>query len=174
MGNSSNEGKQWIFDFFRSLSGSVKSVLDLGAGSGNYQKMMSPETPNASWSAVEIFKPYIDHYKLDRIYNKVIHADIRQFSSLESYDVVIAGDVLEHMTKNEAISVVMNLLPFCKYFIISIPIVKWEQGEIDGNPYEAHVKDDWSHEEVISTFPHIQQQWKGAKIGVYVLRGYVI
>ena len=174
MGSSSHEGKQWTFDFLRSLNGGVKSVLDLGAGSGTYRDLMTPVLPGATWTAVEVFKPYIDFFNLHTKYAKVFQADIRQFIPSENYDVVIAGDVLEHMTKAEAVTVVTNHLPMCKYFIISIPIVKYPQGEFDGNPYQAHVKDDWSHQEVLSSFPNIERSWTGEKIGVYALRGYVV
>jgi hypothetical protein len=68
---------------------------------------------------------------------------------------VIAGDVLEHMTKEEALTVISNLLPRCKYFIISIPIIKWPQDAVNGNPFEIHVKDDWSDKEALESFPSI-------------------
>ena len=174
MGSSSHEGKQWIFDFLRAFNGSIKSVLDLGAGSGTYRDIMSPALPGATWTAVEIFKPYIDHFKLHTKYSKVYQSDIRQFIPAQNYDVVIAGDVLEHMTKAEAVTVVTNHLPMCKYLIISIPIVKYPQGEFDNNPYQAHVKDDWSHQEFMSSFPNIERFWTGEEIGVYVVRGYVV
>jgi len=65
--------------------------------------------------------------------------------------------------------VVERLLPFCSYFIISIPIVKWIQPAFNGNSHEEPIKDDWSHEEVMSTFPTITRHFKGDKIGAYVL-----
>lgn len=64
---------------------------------------------------------------------------------------------------------VERLLPFCSYFIISIPIVKWIQPAFNGNPHEEHIKDVWCHEEVMSTFPTITRHFKGDKIGAYVL-----
>lgn len=174
MGSSSNEGKQWTFDFIRGLNREIKSILDIGPGQGTYHMIMSQLVPRAKWTGIEIFEPYIDYFKLRKRYQKIITGDIRTFNPIESYDIVFAGDVLEHMTKEEAVSVVDKFTPMCSYFIISIPIVKWVQGPFDGNPWEEHVKDDWSHDEVMSTFPNIEAHFVGQKVGVYVVRGYVI
>ena len=174
MGSSSNEGKQWTFDFIRGLHREIKSILDIGPGQGTYHMIMSPLVPRARWTGVEIFRPYIDHFKLKTRYHKIIEEDIRTFNPVENYDIVFAGDVLEHMTKEEAVAVVDKFTPMCSYFIISIPIVKWVQGAFHGNPYEEHVKDDWSHEEVMSTFRNVEAHFVGKQIGVYVIRGYVV
>ena len=75
------------------------------------------------------------------------------------------------MTKEKAVGVVERLLPFCAHFIISIPIVKWIKPAFNGNPHEEQIKDDWSNEEVVSTFPNITHYFKGDKVGAYVLPG---
>jgi predicted TPR repeat methyltransferase len=174
MGSSSNEGKQWIYDFIRSLKREVRTILDIGPGQGTYQTLMSPLVPQARWTGVEIFQLYIDYFKLRERYNEVINQDIRTFVPHETYDIIFAGDVLEHMTKEDAIAVVQGLMPFCSYLIISIPIVKWEQPAFNGNPFEEHIKDDWSHSEVMSAFQNIEQHYAGEKIGAYVVRGKVL
>jgi hypothetical protein len=52
--------------------------------------------------------------------------------------------------------------------VISIPIHHCPQGAWGGNPYEIHVKDDWTHQEVMESFPGIKQFLKKTKtIGVY-------
>jgi hypothetical protein len=38
---------------------------------------------------------------------------------------------------------------------------------LDGNPYEEHVKDDWSHNEVLSSFTNIIDDWQGEVVGAY-------
>ena len=74
------------------------------------------------------------------------------------------------MTKEESIAVVDNVLTYCKHVIISIPIVYMPQGAFENNPYEIHIKDDWSDEEVKSTFSYIKDSAAVSKIGVYYLR----
>jgi hypothetical protein len=47
------------------------------------------------------------------------------------------------------------------------------QDELEGNPFEVHVKDDWSHNEVIATWgAYIKETYRKSgksKIGVYWL-----
>jgi hypothetical protein len=77
------------------------------------------------------------------------------------------------MTKEEAIKLVENVLTNCQTLIISIPIVHMPQDEVNGNPFEVHVKDDWSHDEVMSTWaPYIKSVYRKSsksKLAVYWL-----
>jgi hypothetical protein len=47
------------------------------------------------------------------------------------------------------------------------------QDEVNGNPFEVHVKDDWTHEEVMQTWntyvKNFYRKGKKSKIGVYWL-----
>jgi len=77
------------------------------------------------------------------------------------------------MTKDEAISLVDNILNNAKVLIISIPIVHMPQDAYEGNPFEIHVKDNWSHEEILATWPSkIKRSYiksRKAILGVYWL-----
>ena len=130
-----------------------KSVLDIGAGAGKYGRLVKrvlPETTTVH--AVEVWGPYIKEFSLNEIYAKIYMMDVRNVSQdvYDLYEFVIFGDVLEHMTKDEAVRVFDKVNSSA---IISIPIVHWPQGHEHGNPYEEHVKDDWSVQEVLDTFP---------------------
>jgi SAM-dependent methyltransferase len=172
MGNSSYEGKEWTSFFVQSVSKKIKSVLDIGPGQGTYHYFLNKYIPDATWACVEVWKPYISSFNLDQRYTDIYNEDIRTFDvANNTYDLVIAGDVLEHMSKDDAINVFAKFKPVCKYFIISIPIVKWPQEALNDNPYEVHVKDDWSHDEVMGTFPSVGAFFSGQQIGVYVLKG---
>ena len=91
------------------------------------------------------------------------------YSALGLFDVAFAGDVLEHMSKEDAVSVVDKVLKVSKYLMINIPIIHYPQGESHGNPYEEHIKDDWSHGEMLSTFPQIIKSKPSRRVGVYML-----
>lgn len=175
MGNSSYQGKEWIVAFVQlsGLQSGTRSVLDIGPGQGTYYHLLKKNMPDSIWHGVEVFKPYIEKFNLKKYYDKIYNKDIRKYNPKIDYDLIIAGDVLEHMTKENAQELVNKLLNNCKWFIISIPIIKWEQDEINDNKYEIHIKDDWSHEEVISSFPNIKFGFMGSEIGVYALRGNV-
>jgi hypothetical protein len=105
------------------------------------------------------------------MYNTVINDDVRKldWDMFNPVDLVIMGDVLEHMTKEESIKIVNGVMSVSRYGIISIPIKHWPQDAIGGNPFEIHVKDDWSHEEVMDTFGKYITKFRAKKIGVYLL-----
>jgi tetratricopeptide (TPR) repeat protein len=165
---SSASGK----DFIRSLNLKVKTVLDVGAGSGTYKDLF-PDL-GKEWTAVEVWAPYVEKYNLAAKYDNVIVDDIRRLDFSEQYDLCILGDVLEHMTAEEAKDVFAKLKKCCATVIISIPLGHYPQGEFDGNPYEAHVVDNWTHEQVINVFGHPYAHHIDKEIGVYVYRKHKI
>lgn len=131
------------------------SFLDVGPGEGAYGKLVKEHSPLTVRHAVEIWAPYVETYKLDRIYHRVYICDARIFFNYK-YDLVILGDVLEHMTRREAVDLWETIKANAKAAIISMPIIHYPQGEEEGNPYEAHVEEDWTFDEIISTFDGIK------------------
>src|SRR5689334_18537549 len=89
------EGKAWISHEIARLR--PATVLDVGPGQGTYADLLRQVTPSAHWSAVEVFAPYVDTYGLAAKYDRVEVVDIRDFSWPQHFDVVILGDVLEHL-----------------------------------------------------------------------------
>jgi predicted TPR repeat methyltransferase len=177
MPSSSPEGKDIICNWVMEFSTSIDTVLDLGVGKGTYHNLLTKKKKgrlltHCSWIGIEAWLPYIEKYKLRDRYNILINNDIRHvdYSMLPKFDLTIAGDVLEHITKDDSVKVVNDILQISEYLIISIPIIHYPQGEIENNPYEVHVKDDWSHAEMLETFPHITKYWTGKEIGVYLLK----
>jgi hypothetical protein len=164
MGTSHPESRPWSID--KIISSGAKYVLDVGAGSGTYSDALKGAGYDGVIDAVEIWKPYIKEFNLNEKYRKVYESDVRMFYDF-SYDVVIFGDILEHMTKDQAIEVWLKVSFQADCALISIPIIHYHQGEINGNPYEHHVKDDWSHEEVLSSFSNIVDYWQGDVVGAY-------
>jgi hypothetical protein len=174
MPSSSKEGKEAIRLWITEFSSNVKTVVDLGVGNGTYHKLFSHKSDllrHARWIGVEVWEPYIIEYDLRNRYNHIENQDVRliDYQQFAPIDLVFAGDVLEHMTKDEEIELMDKLLTCARRVIISIPIIHFPQDEVEGNPYERHIKDDWSHQEMVETFPQITQHWEGKKIGVYLL-----
>ena len=179
---SSESGKAFIHavvsDIAKNIAHSPLNVLDVGAGSGGYYEKFAAvlDPSRCRWYAIEAWKPYVDRYQLERKYYRVFNVDVRQYIrclGFQTYpqkiDICFLGDVVEHMSKQDAMLVIQELFRVCKTIIISLPIVPWPQGEYEGNPFEVHVKDDWSHEEALSSFPHIKAWAVDNEIGVYVL-----
>lgn len=169
MGTSHPESREWSVQ--KILSIDPENILDVGAGSGTYFNALRSAGYDRGIEAVEVWQPYIDEFDLDGKYDVVHAVDIRSKSFLAAsegdYDVVIFGDILEHMSKDDALELWSELPKITRYALIAIPIIHYHQGEINGNPYEVHVKDDWSHQEVLESFSNIVDSWTGEVVGAY-------
>lgn len=174
MGGSIRQGKDSIVHWVREES--CSRILDIGAGHGTYYDLFVSEFNlfrDAYWIGVEAWKPNIDEYKLSERYSLLLNEDARllDWSALQEIDITFMGDVLEHMTKEEAVALVDNVMKSSRIGIISIPVKHWPQGAEGGNPFEIHVKDDWSHAEVMETFgSYIVDGINHGKIGTYILK----
>lgn len=174
-------GKAQTAAWFHENAAAIQRVLDIGPGSGTYARLIKQQhglALDAHWCGVEIWKPYIEKYQLTDLYDTIINQDVRDldWSQMGHFDVTIAGDVLEHMTKAEAETLVRCVLRHSRTLIVSIPICHMPQDDhAYENPYEAHVKDDWSHDEVMATWgQHITEFWRKSvksKLAVYWMQG---
>ena len=164
MGTSHPESRPWIIN--KILTNDIKTIIDVGAGSGTYYDALVKTKYRGSMDAVEVWGKYVSEFRLKSKYKKVWVTDVRSFDVF-NHDLVIFGDVLEHMTVEEALSVWDRASKKCSFAVISIPIIHYHQHAINGNPYEEHIKEDWSHQEVLDTFPKIVDSWQGEIVGAY-------
>lgn len=172
MPTSAPHGKIWTGQTIEKIKKIVKirRVLDIGVGNGNYLEFFKKFMPDSYWIGIEVWKPYITQYQLESKYDLIINDDARIINLAISTDIVFAGDVLEHMTKDEAMSLTEKILRNNKCLIVSIPIVYMPQDEYEGNPYEIHVKPDWSDWEFHQTFgQYIVDHVTDDILGVYLM-----
>lgn len=154
MGTSHPETKPWIID--RILTSGARYVLDVGAGAGNWADALHAAGYGGQIDALEVWQPYIRDYRLADKYDHVHEGDVRGWPSVAfgTWDVVIFGDVLEHMTEAEAVEV-WRRAATAEHSALAIPVIHYHQGPLNGNPYEVHVDPDWTHERVLAAFPGI-------------------
>lgn len=132
-----------------------QSVLDVGCGFGKWGYLcreyldVFPGRPyKHQWTtridAIEFFEPYImDHQRF--LYSNIMIGDVRDLcKEIDNYDLIIAGDVIEHMFKDEAEAVVETLYAKAnKLLMVNIPIGPgWIHPEEYGNPAELH-RSEW-------------------------------
>jgi hypothetical protein len=119
------------------------TVLDIGAGSGVYSRLYRPILPWATWVALEIHESYVERYDLKLHYEQVIVSDVLHANiGPDAFDVVILGDVLEHMTENDAASALRRAWIWAtKGVIVSVPLGHCPQGPSEGNEHEAHISE---------------------------------
>jgi predicted TPR repeat methyltransferase len=176
MSYSLKSGKEQTLAWFVKNQDQIQTVVDIGPGSGTYISLVKEQARccvDARWIGIEIWAPYIQQFRLQERYDEIVNADVRTVDWAQlNPDVVIAGDVLEHMTKQDAVALVDRILSVAKTLIVSIPIRHMPQDEhAYENPHEAHIKDDWSHEEVMETWGHyVKESYRKSvksKLGVY-------
>lgn len=178
MPTSSIWGKQQTVAWFKDNNQNIRRILDVGVGSGTYIGLIKEQNglcKDATWVGVEVWQPYVEKYQLTARYNQIISQDVRQidWNALGQFDVAIAGDILEHMTKAEAVKLVDDILSVADTLLISIPVIHYPQGPHEGNPYEEHIKPDWSHAEMMDTWTkNIVAHWVHplSDVGVYWLK----
>ena len=139
--------------------GLLPQVVDIGPGCGTYKLLMGGFLPGTRWIAVEIWGPYVKAYGLPALYDAVFVADARcfDFAAIPSGGAAVFGDVLEHIARDEAVGVVERALARLDFAVLSVPTGNWPQGEVAGNPWEAHVA-QWSLAEFEHAFP---ASWAG-------------
>jgi hypothetical protein len=118
-------------------------------------------------NAVEVWQPYIDQFDLVSRYDKLFAMDVRDMDNF-AYDLVILGDILEHMSEEDAVSLWEKISKQAKHAMISIPIIHYHQDAINGNPYEVHVEEDWTMERVLEKFSHIIEHKKFEVTGTFI------
>ena len=138
------------------------SILDVGAGSGTYKNLL----PNYKMDAVEVHLPNIEKYNLRDKYTTVVNADIRDFE-YAYYDLIIFGDVIEHLTVEEAQKVLKYAFNKCKEMIVAVPY-NYKQGIVEDNEYEIHKQDDLTHELFLERYPFMKLLYKNEYYGYYI------
>lgn len=164
MPESNPENKDWVLQLISQIT--PKSVLDIGCGSGIYGLICRKFEVIERLDAIEVWTPYLSRFKLEEIYDNVYNCDARRFQDFD-YDLVILGDVLEHMPIDDAVNLWGQISENARNSIISVPIVHYPQGEVDGNPFEKHITEDWSVESVIFSFRGINYYRKFDTTGVF-------
>jgi len=140
---SDAEGKDTALAWYDEIR--PRTVIDVGAGAGTYARLLRARRPQESrWTAVEGWAPYVARFGLEDLYDAVVVADARHLvAPFYRADLVIAGDVLEHMPRADAVRLLGKIRVNAAHLIVSVPVLHLDQGAVYGNPLEAHV-DHWT------------------------------
>lgn len=122
----------------------IERIVDVGAGSCTYPKLLGDRY---RYTAIEIWAPYIKQFNYDEYYDEIIVADV-EYVRWPDGDLVILGDVIEHLVKGNALMVLERALQTYPHTVLSIPFGGMESEEHYGNWYETH-RSNWEYEEVL-------------------------
>lgn len=145
--SSKLQGKSEVTRWIRENVAKDSLCLDVGACDGVWSDLLRD---HLRMVGVEIFEPNIVEHNLESKYKVIFNADIREFE-YEHFDLIIFGDVIEHMSVADAQSVLKYAYDRADQIVVAVPF-RYHQGAIYGNPYERHIQDDLTHELFMSRY----------------------
>lgn len=143
-------GKPEVFSWVLKHFKSDETALDVGACNGVWYDLLGDYL---RMDACEVFFPNIVVHKLPEKYEQVIFADIKEYK-YEWYDLIIFGDVIEHMTVEDAQAVLAYAMPRCRDLIVAVPY-EYKQDAIYGNEWERHIQDDLTPQLFAERYPDL-------------------
>lgn len=156
--------KQDIKEYLTKLFSKNATILDVGAGCGTYYNLLNDYFKRID--AVEVFQPNIDNYDLRNKYHKVYNVDIKDFK-YENYDIIIFGDIIEHLEVKEAQEVLEYAYNHSKEIIVAVPY-ELEQGIEEDNIYEIHKQPDLTQKNMKERYPMLKEFIKNEVYGYYI------
>lgn len=139
-------GKDVVVEWIRKNFNTDSRILDVGACDGKWKKLL----PEYRMDAVEIWEPYCKNLtEYENVYNYNIVGMIYEY-----YDLIIFGDVIEHMTVEEAQQVIKYAYPRCKDMIVAVPFL-YPQEAVDGNPWQAHKQPELTEDLFAERYPSL-------------------
>lgn len=161
MPRSDPEGRDWVVDRYKRTQSLL--VIDLGPGEGTYSDLLRGWRPETWWLGVEIWAPYIPMFDLWRKYDAVVNMDARDLNFPSTPFVLLAGDVLEHMPRSDALDILYRAQEHAEAIMVSVPVVDYPQHGHD-NPFEDHL-DQWRFKDMMEALGPRVDGWRGAMLG---------
>lgn len=161
LGMSTYVGKKQVKEFLGLYLKPGMKICDMGAGGGTYYDLLGP---GYEWTAVEIWTESVKH--LQNLYDHVYQVDIRDFEYPEFYDLIIFGDVLEHLDVKDAQTALKKAEAHSAAIMVAIPY-NYPQNAIDGNEAEIHLQADLTPEIFNERYPNFGVIFKTDKLAYY-------
>lgn len=162
---SINYGKSEITMLILNEIEKGKEVLDVGACDGKWFKILGPYY---TMDAVEVFTPNIVENHLESMYRNVYNCDIKDFE-YDHYDVIVFGDVIEHMTVEDAQYVLEYAKKHADLVVVGVPFL-WPQGKCYGNDWEEHIQEDLTNDLFMERYSGFELFMKQENYGWYIYR----
>ena len=154
--------------FLHTITDTNSTILDCGPGVATYAKLLSKKGKliYKNMDCCEIYEPYVKQYGLDQWYRNVFISDICDFK-FDWYDIIIMGDILEHIEQTKAQKLIKNIYGKCNHLIIVVPFL-YKQDPIPPNTYLAHLQSDLTEKVFLNRYPGFKMLIEIDKIGIFV------
>lgn len=143
-----NDIKSYLIENFPKNS----TILDVGCGQGDYADLLGDYF--GKFDGLEVFEPYVEEFNLKSKYKNLFITNILDFD-FEFYDIIIMGDILEHLSRNDSINLLNRIKDKCKQLLIVVPF-NLPQDIVNGNVYERHLQEDLNDELIKEYFPFLE------------------
>lgn len=177
MPNSYTYFKNDIREWFKNNISTNDRILDVGPGQGTYSILL--RDLGYQMDAVEVWHPYVEQFNLRAKYDNVYTVDIRDFE-LQGYDFIILGDVLEHLSVEDAEELLTTIDVLGIGCMVAVPYMMPQDGAEYGNDYETHHQADLTPDVMLERYPSLKplytNQWYGYYINNKIVydRAYVL
>ena len=132
------------------------SVLDVGVGWGRYGALLrlglergyADISDRSNWQVridgIEAFAGYIGDIQRS-VYNEIHLGTVQKtIGNLGTYDVILLGDVIEHLEKDEGVQLLKELVNKARLrVVLATPNGRYDQDAMFGNQFEKH-RSVWS------------------------------
>jgi SAM-dependent methyltransferase len=138
------------------------TILDVACGQGNPMKLIKKRMQVTYCVGVDIFKPYLDHCRREKIFDKVILQDIRNLNFPDkSFDIVLLDQIVEHLTEKEAWKLIEKAEKIARrQVIIATPIGHCFHPAVDNNKYQIHKSAYYPKDFTKHGYKTIRYGWK--------------
>tara|TARA_R100000664_G_scaffold18071_1_gene27071 strand:- start:5494 stop:6117 length:624 start_codon:yes stop_codon:yes gene_type:complete len=140
-------------------------VLDVGPGAGGYQALLDRFLNIKNIDCVEVYTPHIEYYQYEKYYSNVFNCNILDFE-FDHYDLIIMGDILEHIEVKQAQKLIKKLLKKCDCLLVAVPY-NYVQGPEGGNQWEEHLQPDLTPKNFVERYPDLKLVIKNKLTGLY-------
>lgn len=116
-----------------------RRILDVGCGFGKYGVLLREYLdPTPQVDGIEMWEPYVEPHRLKGIYTTLRVGDALHLkrADLDPYDMVMMGDVIEHMDKDAALAFLSRV---SGSVVIATPVAFFQAGHEGLPPTESHV-----------------------------------
>lgn len=144
----------FIMEYLRDKFPQSAKVLDIGGGDGKWARVMGSYFRHID--CVEVFEPYIERYNLKELYTNVYLNNFLDHE-FEYYDVVIMGDVFEHVTREQATEWLTKIRNKVGEIVIVVPfeyVQDWDG--VYENVYGHHHQPDLTALNMLERYPMLK------------------
>ena len=155
-----------IFTYLENKLGNSLNILDIGPCKGYWGSILRPLAKELI--GVEAYEPNVVSLQEKHFYDKIITSNIQDFKYIEKYDVIVFGDIIEHLKIEDAFAVLNAAYEHCKEMIVIVPFYYWQTPERDANPFEEHLQPDLCEAIMTTRYPMLKRLVANDIKGLYI------